>query len=224
MKSIVIAIDGPAASGKSTTAKLVAARLGLFYLDTGAMYRAISLKGLRKGIDLSDGAKVAEMTKNTKLSFKIADGEQRIIMDGEDVSADIRTPEVTAGTTPVSSQPQVRKILVNWQQEMGKRGGVVAEGRDTTSVVFPDADLKIYLIADINARAERRVLDLRKMGVVTTAEEQGKLISQRDNADAGRETSPLTKVAGAIEIDTSKLTIEQQVQRIIDLAHEVAAV
>ena len=161
LTDIVIAIDGPAGAGKSTTAREVARRLDLLFLDTGAMYRAITLKAIRRGLDLNDQPKIVDMTNSTTLLFKIIDHEQHLFMDGEDVSAEIRRPDVTAGTTPISGHAEVRKILVKWQQEIGARGGVVAEGRDTTSVVFPNAEVKIFILADLQARAERRVRDFQ---------------------------------------------------------------
>lgn len=224
LTEIVIAIDGPAGAGKSTTAREVAKRLNLLFLDTGAMYRAITLKALRAGIDLNDQPKIVDMTNSTALLFKIIDHEQHLLMDGEDVSVDIRRPDVTAGTTPISGHAEVRKILVKWQQDIGANGGVVAEGRDTTSVVFPNAEVKIFMKADLEARAARRVRDLAKIGQTTTVAEQMELLAKRDHADSSRAASPLTKVADAREIDTSNLTFEEQVQKIIDLAHQVTAV
>ncbi len=224
LTEIVIAIDGPAGAGKSTTAREVAKRLNFLFLDTGAMYRAITLKALRAGIDLNDQPKIVDMTNSTALLFKIIDHEQHLFMDGEDVSVDIRRPDVTAGTTPISGHAEVRKILVKWQQDIGANGGVVAEGRDTTSVVFPNAEVKIFMKADLEARAARRVRDLAKIGQTTTVAEQMELLAKRDHADSSRAASPLTKVADAREIDTSNLTFEEQVQKIIDLAHQVTAV
>lgn len=224
LTEIVIAIDGPAGAGKSTTAREVAKRLNLLFLDTGAMYRAITLKALRAGIDLNDQPKIVDMTNSTALLFKIIDHGQHLFMDGEDVSVDIRRPDVTAGTTPISGHAEVRKILVKWQQDIGANGGVVAEGRDTTSVVFPNAEVKIFMKADLEARAARRVRDLAKIGQTTTVAEQMELLAKRDHADSSRAASPLTKVADAREIDTSNLTFEEQVQKIIDLAHQVTTV
>jgi len=224
MSKLVIAIDGPAGSGKSTTARTVAARLGLTFLDTGAMYRAVTLKAIRQGVDLNDGDLLADLTRKLKIGFDNSTGQQRVFLDGEDVTDAIRTPEVTKGTSPVSAQPRVREILVERQQDFGKAGGIVVEGRDTTSVVFPDADLKIYLIADVTARAQRRLQDLQRLGVESSLSEQIELLAKRDQADSSRRASPLTKVEGAIEVDTTNLTIDQQVQKIVDLAHQVAAV
>lgn len=221
---LVIAIDGPAGSGKSTTAREVARRLGLLYLDTGAMYRAVTLKALQSGADLKDPSRMAALAETSRIEFELRAGEQRVLLDGGDVTSAIRTPEVTAGTTPVSQHPEVRRILVRRQQEIGRNGGVVAEGRDTTSVVFPDADLKIYMHANLDARAERRVKDMNKIGVATSSQEQGDLLAQRDHADSSRAASPLTRVDDAIDLDTSHLTFEEQVQKIVELAHQVTAV
>ncbi len=222
LQQLVIAIDGPAGSGKSTTAREVARRLGLLYLDTGAMYRAVTLKALRQELDLHDQDRLVDLTRTARIEFRIVAGSQRVLLDGQDVSSEIRTPEVTAGTTPVSQHPQVREILVRRQQEIGAGGGVVAEGRDTTSVVFPDADLKIYLHADIRERAVRRVKDMNKLGVTTSSQEQSELLARRDHADSSRAASPLTRVADAIDLDTSHLTFEEQVQKIVELARQVA--
>lgn len=224
MRKPIIAIDGPAGSGKSTTAKLVAEKLGFFYLDTGAMYRAVALKASRLGYDPDSGDTIAAMAARTKLEFTLERGRQRLLMDGEDVSDLIRTPEVTSASSRISVLPQLRQVLVQRQQEMAADGGVVAEGRDTTSVVFPDAEVKVYLVASPSVRAERRTKDMEALGVETSTDEQLEQITARDNADSTRAASPLTKVPGAVEIDTSKVSIEEQVQRVIDLVNEVTTV
>jgi cytidylate kinase len=222
MRKPIIAIDGPAGSGKSTTAKMVAQKLGYFYLDTGAMYRAIALKAFRLGYGPDAGDTIAGVAERTVLEFKIEDGRQRLYMDGEDVSDKIRTPDVTAGSSKISAHPRVREILVARQREIAADGGVVAEGRDTTSVVFPDAEVKVFLIANSSIRAERRHKELEKMGLDSTVPEQLQDITERDRRDSTRDVSPLKKVDGAVEIDTSDLTVEEQVQKVIDLANEVS--
>ncbi len=223
MRKPVIAIDGPAGSGKSTTARLVADKLGLFYLDTGAMYRAIALKVVRLGMDPNSEQRITDLAVRTGLEFKIIDGKQHVIMDGRDVSSEIRTPDVTAAASAISVFPEVRKVLVALQREVGRDGGVVAEGRDTASVVFPNADLKIYLVASPEVRAERRFKDMQELGIDTTMEEQIERLKERDEADSTRDFSPLTKVDDAIELDTSSCTIDEQVQKVIDLAKKAAA-
>lgn len=223
MSNIVIAIDGPAGSGKSTTAKLVAEKLGLLYLDTGAMYRAIALKATRLGYEPNDGGKIARMAERTTLEFVLKDGKQLLLMDGEDVSSQIRTPDVTSASSLISAFPQVREVMVRRQRKIGAEGGVVAEGRDTASVVFPEADVKVYLDANHQTRAQRRLADMTELGVETTLKEQIQRLSERDLADSTRDASPLKKVPDAICVDTTELTIEQQVERIVALANEVAS-
>lgn len=224
MRKPIIAIDGPAGSGKSTTARLVAERLKFFYLDTGAMYRAVALKATRLGYDPDACDTIAAMAERTLLEFKHDNGRQRLFMDSEDVSDQIRTPDVTSASSRISANPRLREVLVGRQRELASEGGVVAEGRDTTSVVFPEAEVKVYLVADVRERAQRRVKDMEDLGVETSIEEQLERINKRDQADSTRESSPLTKVADAVEIDTSSLTIEEQVQKVIDLIKEVPAV
>ncbi len=218
LKGKIIAIDGPAGAGKSTTAKLVAARLGYTYLDTGAMYRALTHYALKNNIDPSDGKKLSALAEKLPVEFKNVDGVNRVFINGEDVTEAIRTPEVTQNVSEVAAHPGVRKAMVKKQIEIGKHGSIVAEGRDTTTVVFPNADLKIYLDASVKQRAQRRLLDLAKMGISTTLEEQESEIKRRDEYDSHRKHSPLTKAHDAFVVDTSKLTIEQQVDRIISLA------
>lgn len=218
MGKLVITIDGPAGSGKSTTARKVAERLGLFYLDTGAMYRAIALKAVRLGYDPDSEGSIGTLAERTKLEFVHINGKQRLLMDDEDVTDLIRTPDVTAAASAMSAIPKVREVLVERQRELGRIGEVVAEGRDTGSVVFPDADVKIYLIADSQVRADRRHLDMENMGLESTAVEQLEHIVARDEADSTRKISPLVKPEGAVEIDTTGLTIEEQVEKVVELA------
>ena len=213
----VIAIDGPAGAGKSTTAKLLAERLGFYYLDTGAMYRALTYFALKNGISPSDGEKLAAAARKLHFEFDYQDGFSRILINSVDVSTEIRTPEVTAHVSEVSAHKMVREAIVAKQRELGKRGSLVAEGRDTTTVVFPRAEVKIYLEASIAERARRRLLDLAKMGVGTSLEEQETEIRRRDEYDSKRAHSPLTKARDAFLVDTTNLTIEQQVDHIVSL-------
>jgi len=213
----IIAIDGPAGSGKSTTAKMLASRLGYIYLDTGAMYRAVTLSALENGISPDDGQALEAIALKVDIELRTEYGSTKVIMNGRDVTEGIRTPEVTSAVSPVSAHPGVRKALVRRQREMAKKGNFVVEGRDTTSVVFPDADLKIYLDASLQERARRRLIDFSRQGVNTTLEEQMQLLSKRDEHDSKRAHSPLTKTEDSILIDTTNLSIDEQVDKIIKL-------
>jgi CMP/dCMP kinase len=214
-KSLVIAIDGPAASGKSTTAKLVAERLGFLHLDTGAMYRAVTLKVLREHLDPRDSEKIARLVQSTRVELRRESGHLRVLLDGEDVTDEIRSVEVTQTVSAISSLRAVRQAMVREQRTMGEQGSVVAEGRDIGTVVFPGADLKFFVIADIEARARRRQKDLREQGVEKELAEIERAIRERDALDSSREESPLRKAADAIELDTSDMTIEDQVQFVV---------
>jgi len=222
MAKKVIAIDGPAGSGKSTTAKLVAQRLGFVYLDTGAMYRAITLKALESGVDVNDEEKLEKLTKNSVISFGNKDGVNRIWLDGKDVTEKIREPHVDRNVSYVSVHKKVRRILVEMQKRMGEENDLVAEGRDTTTVVFPHA-FKVYLDADLRERAKRRLLELEEKGIQTTLEEQTREISRRDKLDSEREASPLLRDKDAVVVDTTHLTIEGQVDRVIQLFQKESA-
>ncbi|MCK5126328.1 MAG: (d)CMP kinase [candidate division Zixibacteria bacterium] len=214
-----IAIDGPAGSGKSTTAKLLANRLGFTYLDTGAMYRAVALFALRNNVSLEDGNALAQIAKTIKIEFQNdSDNGQLVFLNGEDVTEAIRTPEATYGASAVAVFSEVRSELVNQQQEMGAKGNMVVEGRDTTSVVFPRADLKIYLDADIRIRAERRFLDAIHQGEESSIDTQVELLKARDKNDSERKASPLMKVNDAVVVDTTSLSIEGQIETIIKIA------
>lgn len=221
MKNIVIAIDGPAASGKSTTARLVAEKLGYLHLDTGAMYRAITLRALREKVPLQDAERMGKLAKNTQILLKRTENGNRVLLQGEDVTEEIRTPDVSRQVSAVSSHPAVRAVLVEQQRFLAREGGVVLEGRDIGTVVFPKAELKIFMIAELSERAKRRRRDLAKTGIEVDDETLVREIESRDTLDSTREASPLKKAGDAIELDTSSLTIEEQVEFIVKKAREI---
>lgn len=216
---ITIAIDGPAGSGKSTVAKRVADALGILYLDTGAMYRAITLKALRAGLSLADEEGLAKLAAATVLEFKqTTDGAYRLYMDGEDVSQEIRTTPVTQAVSAVSAVAGVREVLVKQQQRIGQRGGVVMDGRDIGTVVLPQADLKIFLTASLAERAQRRWLELKAKGCTVGKEEVEEDLKRRDAFDAGRPVAPLKPAVDSVTLDTTALSIEEVVARILALS------
>ncbi len=216
MKKIIIALDGPAGSGKTTTAKILAEKLGYIYIDTGAMYRAVTLAWLKSGLPISpENAKT--LIDSVKIELINEGRGQLTYLDGEDVSDAIRTTEVTKAVSPVSALPYVRETMVALQREMGYKGGVVMDGRDIGTAVFPNAELKVFLNATIEARAERRTKEMLAKGMEANFDEIKQQISDRDNFDSTREHSPLMKAEDAIEIDTSLMTIEQQVETIYNL-------
>ena len=220
MSKITIAIDGPAGSGKSTLAKMVAERLGFIYLDTGAMYRAITHLALKKGI-VDDEDAVSKFVIGLNVSLKFEHNITRVFVNDEELTDYIRTPEVNAKVSEISRMPAVRNELVRMQQQMGNKGNIVAEGRDTTTVVFPDAELKIYMTASLEVRAERRRLELQEKGVEVNIKEVIENLSKRDQIDSSRQDSPLKKADGAIEVDTSHLTFDEQVNKILVLVEEL---
>jgi cytidylate kinase len=216
MSREIIAIDGPAGSGKSTTARLVAQKLRFLYLDTGAMYRAITWKALQLGVDVNNEDKLEQLAENSAITFENKGGVNRIFLDGEDVTEKIREPRVNRNVSYVSMHKQVRRILVEMQRILGEENDLVAEGRDTTTVVFPQA-FKVYLDADLKERARRRFLEMREKQIDTSIEEQIAEISRRDRLDSQRDASPLKRDKDAVVVDTTHLTIEQQVDRVIEL-------
>jgi cytidylate kinase len=216
-RGLIVAIDGLAGSGKSTTAKLVAKRLGFMHIDTGAMYRAVALKMLRLGVDITDTNGIDDMLEETQVSEREVNGQTRVLLDGEDVTDEIRTPEISIWVGPVSEHALIRQHLVQWQRELGKSGSVVLEGRDIGTVVFPDADLKVYMVADLKTRAKRRRKEMLTKGIDQNTGDVETALAARDVRDSTREHSPLRKSADAIELDTSDLTIGDQVDRVVDL-------
>lgn len=211
---LIIAIDGPAGSGKSTVSKIVAKRSGLLYLDTGAMYRALTLKAMRSGVNLNDAEALTKLASVTELNLEM-DGPVRVLLDGQDVSGAIRTVEVTNNIKYIARVPGVRHQMVRMQREIGRRRGAVLEGRDITTVVFPDARYKFYLDADPDERARRRHKEFVESGNDIGLDEIKKDVTARDESDMKRSVGPLKKSPDAIVIDTTKLTIEQVVERIL---------
>ncbi|MEE3150545.1 MAG: (d)CMP kinase [Candidatus Neomarinimicrobiota bacterium] len=214
---MIVAIDGPAASGKSTTAKMVAKKLEMTYLDTGAMYRAVTLALLRSNTDLDDYDSVCRVIDELELDIYDKGSKTIVKLDGEDVSQAIRSMPVTENVSVVSAMKYVRQTMVEIQRNIGKKTNCVVEGRDIGTVVFPDAEFKIFMVADVNMRAERRFKDFYEMGENRSFQEVLADLKRRDEKDSTRAYSPLQKADEAIEIDTSMLSIDQQVEKIINL-------
>jgi len=208
VEELIIAIDGPSGAGKSTLAKRLARDLGYTYLDTGAMYRALALKILRQGLDLGDVAKLARLVDATEIDLAERQGESQVLLDGVDVSALIRTPEVSQMASKVSAFPVVRKRMLELQRALGQKGSVVAEGRDIGTVIFPEAEVKIYLDASVDERGRRRYEELRAAGRDVTLEETVRELKERDKRDSERDVAPLRKAEDALAIDSSQLTAE----------------
>jgi CMP/dCMP kinase len=220
-KKLIVAIDGPAGSGKSTTAKLLAEKLNYLYIDTGAMYRTVTLFAIRKNL-LKRTDEIVKLSAELDIKLEFVDGETKVTVSGEDVSQDIRSPEVNQNVSDVSKIEGVRKILVEKQKEMGKNGGVVMEGRDITTVVFPNADVKIFLTAILDERAKRRALEFRQNGTELPIEKVKENLERRDQIDSNREVSPLTQTPDSIVVDTSNVTIDEQVNIILDNIFRIA--
>lgn len=215
-----IAIDGPSGAGKSTVARLVARHLEYVYIDTGAMYRALTLKALQEGIDLKDEKALSRLAAETRIIFDFAGeiGEnQRIYCDNEEVTFAIRTPEVSRNVPLVARVPGVRKYMVNMQRQISLNGGVVMDGRDIGSYVLPHADYKFYLTASIKERALRRKVELENKGIFIEFNELEKEMVERDILDMQREVGPLVQVADAVVIDTTQMSIEEVVEKILEI-------
>ena len=213
-RGLVIAIDGPSGAGKSTAGRIVANRLGYTFLDTGAMYRALALKALTSRVALDDERTLADLARTSIIELE--EGGHGVRLDGEEVTAAIRSRDVSAAASRVSAHPQVRRQMVARQQELGRLGGVVLDGRDIGTAVFPDADVKFYVDADPRRRAVRRQAELAAAGVAADLEAIEREIRERDHADSTRADSPLTRAPGAIAIDTTAETPEQVVERMLD--------
>ena len=205
----VIAIDGPSGAGKSTLTGLLAERLGYLHIDTGAMFRAVALAAKREKIAIDDEEALALLCRGLNISFARSGRSCRVVMNGEDVSEDIRRPDISLLTSTVSALKSVREILLERQREMGRAGGVVLEGRDIGTVVFPDAEVKFFLTASAAERGRRRYLELLQKGEDVSLERTIAEVAQRDEQDERREHAPLRKAPDAIDIDSSELSIEE---------------
>jgi cytidylate kinase len=217
---LIIAIDGPAGAGKSTVARQLADCLGLDYVDSGATYRAAALRVLESGVSPEDEKGVAEVVEKSEIEFSGTGGRPQVILDGRDVTDRIRTSEVTLAAAQVSRLPEVRKKLVTLQRDFARGRGVVMEGRDIGTVVFADAPLKIFLEADRDERARRRLEQNHQEGQATTLEDTAYELGRRDQLDAERKISPLVAAPDAVQIDSTHLTADEVVEKILKLVRE----
>ena len=213
--SFVVAIDGPAGTGKGTIAKLIAQELNLVNIDTGAMYRSITLEALRQGINsIEEKEKLIEIAKNIKIEMTNNNGEQEIFLNGENVSKEIRSTEVSGFVSQVSSIPEIRELMVKLQRKMAEGKNVIMEGRDITTVVFPNANVKIYLDADVEERAKRRYKENKEKGMQTTFEETLEAMKKRDYNDMHKPVGALKIAEDAIVVDTTNMTIEEVKEKV----------
>jgi len=219
-RELIIAIDGPVGSGKSTLARRVAELLGYVYIDTGAMYRSIALKALRHGVSLEAADPLTALAADTRVDLRAQDGGQRVFLDGEDVTSAIRTPEVAQAASKVAVVPGVRRVLVAEQRRAGGQGGVVMEGRDIGTVVFPDAGLKIFLTASPEIRAERRWREHQQKGDAIDLARTLEEIHERDRRDREREDSPLVRAKDAVFVDSTAMEPEEVARLVVMLARE----
>lgn len=215
-----IAIDGPAGAGKSTIAKMAAKKLDFIYVDTGAMYRAMALYFLRREIDAKDEKKIAEACEHINVTIAYQEGEQQVLLNGENVNVFIRTEEVSMMTSNTSKYPAVREKLLYLQRELAAANNVIMDGRDIGTCVLPDAELKIYLTASASERAKRRYLEQKERGVESDLAQIERDIIARDEQDMNREIAPLKQAEDAIYLDTSDMTIEEVVTKIVSLVQK----
>ncbi|MBM2803809.1 MAG: cmk [Deltaproteobacteria bacterium] len=219
---MIIAIDGPSGAGKSTLAQRLAQELGFIYLDTGAMYRALALKLLRQAVDLADDARVNEVVRQTAIDLRENGGRLEVLLDGRDVAAEIRTPEVSQMASKSSALKVVRARLLELQREMGRRGSVVAEGRDIGTVIFPEAEVKVFLDASTRERARRRYQELLAAGRAVDFAETFREMEERDKRDSERDIAPLRQAADAVRVDTSSVDAESVAALVLDLVKKKA--
>jgi CMP/dCMP kinase len=219
-RPIVVAIDGPAGAGKSTVSKRLTLLLGYRLLDTGALYRSVALRARRDGVSYSDVAQLAAIAAGLDINFRLDGMTNRVFLGGEDVSAAIRTPEVSEGSSIVSAVPEVRAALLTLQRELAGQGGVVAEGRDVGTVVLPDAQAKFFLTASDEVRARRRVEELQAAGIAAMYDETLAEMRRRDQRDSSREAAPLVRAPDAIMVDSSVLTIDEVVDEMVRVVKE----
>ena len=217
MKVINVAIDGPAGAGKSTIARAASKELGYIYIDTGALYRTVGLNAVRLGVDLqNDDAVASTLTEELCVELKFVDGEQKMFLNGEDVSAAIRTPEASMAASRVSAVPAVRKYLFDLQKNLAKSNNCIMDGRDIGTVVLPDAEVKIFLTASPEARAQRRYKELQEKGLDASYDEVLADMIKRDYDDSHRAIAPLKQADDAVLCDTSELTLEESIKLVID--------
>jgi CMP/dCMP kinase len=220
VKKLIIAIDGPVGSGKSTLARRVAEMMGYVYIDTGAMYRAVALKALRRGISLDAADELESLAAATRIDLRAQDGQQTVMLDSENVTVGIRTPEVAQAASKVAVIPGLRHVLVAEQRRAGQQGGVVMEGRDIGSVVFPEAGLKIFLTASPEVRAERRWREHEQKGDAISLARTLEEIHERDQRDRERASSPLVRAADAVVLDSTAMEPEEVARMVAMLARE----
>ena len=220
MNAFSVAIDGPSGAGKSTIAKFLAKELNFLYVDTGAMYRAIGLFAARNGVDAGDAAAVEPLLSQVKLDLAYVEGEQRIFLNGEDVSRSIRTEEASKNASKVSAIPAVRNFLLEFQRSFAKQNCILMDGRDIGTVVLPDADVKIFLTATPEARAQRRYKEQIERGEAVTFEQVLEAIQKRDAADSSRVAAPLKPAEDSVLVDTTFLNLQESIQRILKIILE----
>jgi cytidylate kinase len=215
MKKIIVAIDGPSGSGKSTVAKLLAMKLGYTYIDTGAMYRAIALQAKRENVDINSGVALSSLCDRVKIEFLPDNGGLRTILNGEDVSEEIRTPEMSMAASDISARKEVRQSLLSLQRRMGENGGVVLEGRDVGTVIFPNAEAKFFLDASLEERGKRRYKELAAKGLDVTLKQTIEDVNKREIHDSSRDIAPLKMADDSILVDSTNVGIKEVVEKMI---------